>query len=297
MPTTFKHIAVIGRQRMPGVADTIENLISFLKQPDVDLVVEKNTADMLSNTSSLTIKEKAEFAKDCDLVIVVGGDGSLIHAAHCVIDHDVPILGVNRGRLGFLTDINPSEIETQITQVLSGKYIEEKRFLLHALIKREGVIEAQENALNEVVLYAGDVARMIEFEIYIDGKFVSTQRSDGLIIATPTGSTAYALSAGGPILEPGLEAIVLVPMFPHTLSNRPIVINSHSEIEIYLSPNLEAYPGVSCDGQAPILLSAGDRIFIRKYETPLRLIHPLDHNHYKTLREKLQWGRQWERAL
>lgn len=293
MGKPFKRVGLIARQRAAGAVDTLITLRNYLLNRQLELVVEEESSKCI-DTTNVEIVPRSEVSKCCDLVIVVGGDGSLLNAAHEVVDDNVPVLGINRGRLGFLTDIHPSELQTEVGKVLDGKYEEEQRFLLHADIIRDGQVHNSGSALNEIVLYAGDVARMIEFEVYIDGHFVYSQRSDGLIVATPTGSTAYALSGGGPIIHPDLDAVVLVPMFPHTLTSRPIVIDSNVTIELVVAPAREIYPGVSCDGQAPILLSSGDRIKITKKENKLRLIHPLEHNFFQVLRAKLGWGTKWQ---
>jgi len=281
----------MSRHRTPGAAQTLTHLKDFLQAHQLTIVLEEQSAQDI-DANGLTVVPREELGKHCDLVIVVGGDGSLLNAAHAVVDQSVPVLGINRGRLGFLTDIDPQHLEEKLTPVLEGQFIEEPRFLIHAEIERAGIVEAHGNALNEVVLYAGDVARMIEFEVYVDGQFVFSQRSDGLIVATPTGSTAYALSAGGPIVHPSIPTLTLVPMFPHTLSNRPIVLPGDARLEIIVAPTLEIYPGVSCDGQAPVLLAPGDKIRLYKKDKPLRLIHPMDYNYFHVLRSKLEWGKQ-----
>ena len=196
----------------------------------------------------------------------------------------------SRGGLGFLTDISPDELELRIGEVLGGKYMVESRFLLDAFVRRDEEQLGTSEALNEVVLHPGKSARMIEFELYIDGQFVYSQKSDGLIVATPTGSTAYSLSAGGPIMHPKLDAVVLVPMFPHTLSSRPIVVEGNSELKILISKQNGIYPQVSCDGQVHIACAPGDTLTIRKKPQKLRLIHPLDHDFYSICRSKLGWS-------
>uniref|UniRef100_UPI0025877027 NAD(+) kinase n=1 Tax=uncultured Pseudomonas sp. TaxID=114707 RepID=UPI0025877027 len=201
-----------------------------------------------------------------------------------------PVLGINRGKLGFLTDIRPDELETKVAEVLDGQYLMETRFLLDAFVERGGEMIGQGDALNDVVLHPGKSTRMIEFELYIDGQFVCSQRADGLIVATPTGSTAYSLSAGGPIMHPKLDAIVVVPMYPHTLSSRPIVVSGDSTLSILVSPNMTIYPQVSCDGQNHFTCAPGDTVTIQKKPHKLRLIHPLDHNYYEICRTKLGWG-------
>ena len=203
---------------------------------------------------------------------------------------NVPVLGVNRGNLGFLTDIKPTEIEEKVSEVLQGRYTVDKRFLLDVTVKREGEPIAESTALNDCVLHPGKATRMIEFELWIEGQYVYNQRSDGLIVSTPTGSTAYSLSAGGPLMQPKLDAIVLVPMFPHTLSSRPIVVEGNSELKLVISESNETYPAISCDGQRNIALAPGDTVTIHKKPQKLKLLHPLNYDFYQTCREKLGWS-------
>lgn len=290
MATAFKNIGIIGRLRNPGVKDTLITLINYLRQLKQNIIIEAETAEALPDKDFATIT-RDQLGSHCDLVIVVGGDGSLISAAHAVVNNGTPVLGINRGSLGFLTDIHPTELQ-KIQAILEGKFSIEKRFLITASIELNGKLLGQDDALNEVALIPNTTPHMIEFEIYIDDQFVCSENSDGLIIATPTGSTAYALSGGGPILHPQLDAIVLVPMFPHTLSNRPIVVEGNRKIEIIVSPNNAASPRLSCDGQAYITSPAASHIIIRKKEQHLHLIHPLDYNYYKALRSKLHWGKK-----
>lgn len=288
MAQLFKTIGIMGRQRTPSIVDTLQGLKTFLKSRKLDIIIEEETAVILP-ADSLPVVPRNQIGKHCDLMIVVGGDGSLLNAAHAVVHDSVPVLGINRGRLGFLTDIHPNELNTKVGDVLDGSYLEEERFLLTTQIRHFEQVYSEDNALNDVVLLPGDVAHMIEFSIYIDKQFVCTQRADGLIVATPTGSTAYALSGGGPILYPTLDAVVLVPMFPHTLSNRPIVIGANSKITLVIAEHNETSPQLSCDGQQRIPVKPGDSIHITKKAEKLRLIHPKDYNYFQTLRTKLHW--------
>lgn len=290
MTAPFKTIGIIARVKNPLVKDTLNALTDYLLSLQQNLLIETETAESLINTSLPTIARE-DLGKQCDLLIVVGGDGSLLNAAHAVVNDQIPVLGINRGSLGFLTDILPSQLE-KIKEILAGKYVIEKRFLLTASIESQGTLLGTDDALNEVAILPDSVPHMIEFEIYIDDKFVCSQDSDGLIIATPTGSTAYALSGGGPILHPQLDAMVLVPMFPHSLNNRPIVIEGNREISIIISPNNSSSPRISCDGRAYITTPPGSRINVRKKAETLHLIHPLDYNYYETLRSKLHWGKK-----
>ncbi|MGB1271755.1 MAG: NAD(+) kinase, partial [Endozoicomonas sp.] len=195
-----------------------------------------------------------------------------------------------------LTDVSPDELEDQLSEVLEGRYLAESRFLLEACVRRKGKVIGQGDALNDVVLHPGESTRIIEFELYIDGQFVYQQRADGLIIATPTGSTAYALSGGGPIMHPRLDAIVLVPMYPHMLTNRPLVVDGESELKLVIREENTIYPQVSCDGQIHITSSPGDEITIHKKADRLKLLHPLNHNFYESCRSKLRWNDQEDRC-
>ncbi|UTW46002.1 NAD(+) kinase [bacterium SCSIO 12696] len=289
MPS-FPRIGLMARVQYPQVVESLRFLVDDLSV-DHTLLVESRAAEFLNNQGiDCTVCECRDFADCIDLAILVGGDGSMLSAAREMVDFDVPLLGINRGRLGFLNDIYPDEIGPRVREVLAGNYIESSRFLLETAVTRNGAKIGEGIALNDVVLHPGQSVRMMEFELYIDGHFVNSQRSDGLIVATPTGSTAYALSGGGPILHPDLDAIVLVPMNPHTLSSRPIVVPGDSEIEIRVSDLNELHPSVTCDGQNHVETEPGDVIRIGKKQKRLRLIHPSDHNFYEICRSKLGWG-------
>lgn len=291
MKSLFKRIGLIGKQRgSDNITTTLQGLIDLLRVRYVDFVIEADTAATLSHAEQLPTVTKDQLGHQCDLVIVVGGDGSLLNAARVVVDSGTPVLGINRGRLGFLTDVRPTELTKKINEILDGHYLEESRFLLTTHILDGTQTTFQDDALNDVVLTPGArLGHMIEFEIYINERFVCHQRADGLIVATPTGSTAYALSGGGPILHPHLNAIVLVPMFPHTLSSRPIVISGDCQIDIAIAKTNETSPQMSCDGRERVSVNPGDHIFIRKKSKELRLIHPTDYHYFETLRNKLSW--------
>ena len=285
----FTNIGLIGRLGSAQVVETLKQLKSFLANKGYTVILDSETGSALPG-HSLQESSKSMMGEICDLVIVVGGDGCMLGAARALAKSNVPVLGINRGHLGFLTDISPDNFESKVNEVLSGKYISEKRFLIDGFVDRNGVTVETGSALNDIVLHRGKSVRMIEFELYIDGHFVYSQRSDGLIISTPTGSTAYSLSGGGPIMHPKLDAVVLVPMFPHTLSSRPIVVDGKSEIKIVIGPNNELYPQVSFDGQNNTTLSPGDAFYVRKKIHRLHLIHPENHDFYDTCRSKLGWG-------
>jgi len=285
----FRNIGLIGRMGSAQVVDTLRRLKKFLANEGYYLIIEESMAALMPG-HGMQVSSVKMMGEVCDLVVVVGGDGSLLGAARELAKSDVPILGVNRGRLGFLTDISPAQMEEKVAEVLAGQYIQERRFLLDVHIKRNGEPIGFGSALNDVVLHPGKSTRMIGFDLFIEGQFVYSQRSDGLIVSTPTGSTAYSLSAGGPLLHPKLDAIALVPMFPHTLSSRPIVVDGKSEIKIVISGGNEIYPQVSCDGQHHLPVAPGDAINITKKPHKVRLIHPVEHNFYEICREKLGWA-------
>ena len=289
MAETFKQIGIIGKYADTSVADTLASLRDFLLEHQMSCLLDEATARFWPE-HQLEVASRDELGQRCNLVIVVGGDGTLLNAARSLAQYDPALLGLNLGRLGFLTDISPSEMVEKLTEILAGRFNEEERFLLSCRIIRDGEQINQSDAFNDVVIHKWDVARMIEVDTWINGTFVNTLRSDGLIVSTPTGSTAYALSGGGPILQPCLEAMVLVPICPHTMSNRPIVISADNVVEIIVKGQDQSHAQVSCDGQINIGLVAGDRIQIRKLEHTVRLIHPVDHDHFHILRAKLHWG-------
>jgi len=289
MPNAFKTIGLIGKFGDPGVGDTLAQIAQFLREGEREVLLDETTAEVLPN-HGLTTASRHDIGQRCDLVIIVGGDGTLLNAARTLAKQDVPLLGINLGRLGFLVDISPEEMTARLQDILAGDYQEEHRILLHTTIHHEGEEVSESEAFNDVVVHKWEVARMIEVETYIDGQYLTTMRSDGLIVSTPTGSTAYALSGGGPILHPTLDAMVLVPICPHTMSNRPIVIDGESTVEIVVSDSPHSHAQVTCDGQINLGLVSGDRILIRKHDNVVRLIHPPGHDHFNILRAKLHWG-------
>ena len=281
----FQRIAVIAKPHDAGhLKSTLSLLHDVLTERQLTMLPDQRTATLLELGKGRSI---ANLAENCDLAVVVGGDGTLLRAARQLADHDIPLLGVNLGRLGFLVDITPDNIRDCVAAVLDGHYSEEHRFLLNAQVGSQ----PPALAFNDVVLHKWNTARMVEFETWIDRRFVYTQRSDGLIISTPTGSTAYALSGGGPLLAPGLDAIILVPICPHTLSNRPIVIDADSEIEISVCGDTDPDDvRITCDGANNLMTSKSDKLRVRRHDTCVRLLHPVGHDHYDVLRVKLGWG-------
>ena len=293
--TDFKRIGLVGRPDHSGVVDSLLRLLAFLRDQDVDIVLDDVTAGLIENPG-VNECTREELSSRCDLVIVVGGDGSILNVAKFIASDQVPVIGINRGKLGFLTDVLPNEIETNIANVLNGDYSVDKRFLLDVVARRGTTEHNLGSALNDVVLHPGKAAQMIEFELFIDDKFVYSQESDGLIVSTPTGSTAYSLSAGGPIMHPHLNAVVLVPMYPHSLNSRPIVIDGDSEIKLIVAAKESLEPQLSCDGEVLYTAVAGDEFLVTKKTVPLQLIHPPNHSFYQACRSKLGWGSRLPRA-
>jgi len=294
MSSSFSTVGLIGRRGAANILDSLDAVLRLLLSQGVDVVVEDDTAELMGNGTRtdrdhysraprLTIGEQA------DLIVVVGGDGSLLGVGRDLAHSGVPVVGVNRGGLGFLADISPDQIDASLGGVLAGEYHEEDHFLLEVRVLRAGKEVVQSPALNDVVVHLGGMARMMEFSLWIDEEFVYDQRSDGLIIASPTGSTAYSLSAGGPIMHPSLDAIVIVPMFPHTLTSRPLVVRGQSRIKVAVGES-DQRARISCDSQVDCLLEPGDEVVISKYGTPLKLLYPLDHSFYDSCRSKLDWA-------
>ncbi|MBT8419684.1 MAG: NAD(+) kinase [Gammaproteobacteria bacterium] len=289
----FKNIGIIAKHDDVRIADTLEKLLLFLDDYPVNMFVDaENVPTRLGQRIIVTDREN--LAKNCDLVVVIGGDGTFLNAARSLADCSASVLGINLGRLGFLADVMPAEITDCLRAVFQGKYEQEQRFLLSAVIIRDNEQVFEAIALNDVIAHKWHIARLIAFETYIDSHLVYSQRADGLIVSTPTGSTAYALSSGGPILHPNMDAIALVPICPHTLTNRPIVVDGKSRVEIILGTNERVQASVTCDGQTTADLEPGDRILIQKRDKCLHLIHPVGHSYYTTLRVKLNWDWQKE---
>jgi NAD+ kinase len=270
------------------VSETLRRLITYLKTHRIEVYFDEETAPNFD--LNLPVLPQAAMDGRHDLIIVVGGDGSLISAARMAVEVNVPVTGISRGRLGFLTDISPDELETQLDAILGGNYTEEPRFLLQTRIYDNETTYFNGSSLNDVVLSRGNETHLIEFDVYIDQQFVSHYRSDGLILSTPTGSTAYALSAGGPIMHPQLNAIVIVPMFSHSLSSRPLVFHGDCQVDIRISTSNEHDLQISCDGHESRLVKPGQHVAIEKNKQQLRLLHPSEYNYYDTLRMKLGWG-------
>lgn len=285
----FKRIALIANSRAQEVRETVALVVRFLGARGIAVVLDELCASLLPD-SGLQTASAAAMPAGCDLVITIGGDGTMLRAARQVGDHDVPLVGINRGRLGFLADIPADSVETKLGQILDGHYVEDARIQLRCRVERGGVTVAESDAFNDVIIQKWNIAKLVELDTYVDDRLLHSQRADGMIISSPTGSTAYALSGGGPILHPALDALVLVPICPHTLSNRPIVIAGTSRVAIVVgTPEIDR-AHLTCDGDIICELQTHDRVVIHKKERPIRLIHPPDHDHFSILRAKLNWG-------
>ena len=285
----FKTIAIITNNSTAEIIYTLQAVIEYLQERDREVVLDEFSTSLVPNMK-LPQGNAEFFGMNCDLAIAIGGDGTMLRAAHLLADYNVPLLGINRGRLGFLADIPANAVIRRLDEILRGNYIEDERFQLHCEIESKGKTLMESHAFNDVIIQKGNIAKLIELETFVNGNFLHRQRSDGMIISSPTGSTAYALAGGGPILHPALNALVLVPICPHTLSNRPVVIDGNSVVEVIIgTPQIDrAY--MTCDGEIVCELVTGDKINIQKKDKKIRLIHPADHDHFKILRDKLNWG-------
>ena len=295
MKPQFAHIAVIGKSHTSAShaasAATghpiLSSLVSFLQSQGCDVVIEKDTAAQMGN-HACPVMDVVGIAQHCDLALVVGGDGTMLGFGRQLAPHGIPLIGINQGRLGFITDIPLDQMETALQPMLQGQYEEDRRILLHAQVWRGPDCVFDALALNDVVINRGATSGMVEMRVSVDGHFVANQRADGLIISTPTGSTAYALSAGGPLLQPSLGGLVMVPIAPHTFSNRPLVLADQVNISIELVGGRDA--SANFDMQSMASLQMGDRLVVRKSPHHAVFLHPTGWNYFDTLRHKLHWN-------
>jgi len=285
----FNTIGIITKPQAETAKQTLQSLFGFLKNKNCKVIVDESIPDSINNFDFKKVSRE-EIGKQCDLAIVVGGDGTILNAVRSLSHAQVPLLGVNVGRLGFLVDISPEELETSLNEILAGSYREEQRFLLDMQVIRDNKVIFEGDAFNDVVVHIRDVARMIEFETRINDEFVNHQRADGIVISTPTGSTAYALSSGGPLLHATLDAITLVPISPHTLSSRPLVVNADSQIDILICNTKDGIAQATCDGHLSADVHVGDHIKVKRKADTITLLHPKKHNYFEILRAKLHWS-------
>jgi len=288
----FRRAALVGRHVSPGIAEPLSRLASFLETRGIEVVIEADTARS-TGIAAYPLAAAEEFAAAADVAIVVGGDGTMLSIARRLAPYDVPLIGVNQGRLGFLTDIPITRMEKTLEAMLAGRYVEERRTLLAAEVVRSDGSRETALALNDVVLNRGGGGTMIDCAVEINGRFVYAMRADGIIVATPTGSTAYALSAGGPILDPTIAAFALVPVAPHALTHRPVAIADTATITLTLERGPDA--ALHCDAQAHFGLMEGERITVRRAQHAARFLHPEDHDYFAMLRDKLHWSETPER--
>jgi len=289
MSAHFTTIALIGRYLDPRVAEAMQVLARHALGRGVRVLVDTEITCALPDGAERM--PEAELPHRAELLVAVGGDGTLLHSARLASGIDVPLLGINRGRLGFLADISASEMVERFEDVLAGRFSEDRRHLITARLSHPGQGERVMRALNDVALQKRETGRMLDFETWIDGRFVNAHGGDGIVIATATGSTAYALSCGGPILTPNLDALVLAPISPHTLSDRPIVVSRTSVIEIRLVAQAPMLAQVTCDGMVLGDLPPEGRLTIEPHDLVVRLLHPPGYDYFRILRSKLHWGR------
>jgi NAD+ kinase len=290
MPHSFQSIALVGNARDLRVAECMLSLAGHFHSKGLSTLVDPGVGLAFSPGSVLYCPEQC-FAARADLIVAIGGDGTLLYAARLVAGYSVPLLGINRGRLGFLTDVSADSMLEDVDTVLGGRYSEDRRSLLAARLEKHGAESVSALALNDVVVNKWQTGRTMDFETSINGRFVNSHGGDGIVIATATGSTAYALSCGGPIVEPDLDVWVLAPISPHTLSDRPIVVRAGSKIQLHMSDRFESRGQVTCDGSAIGDLAQGDNLFVEGADAQITLLHPPGYDYYRLLRSKLHWGR------
>ena len=294
MSSRFRHVALIGKYQASGARaqcgahdNVMEGIGTFLESQGCKVFVEKSQTDPVETGPypALTVEE---IGQQCDLGLVVGGDGTMLGIGRQLAPHDVPLIGINRGRLGFITDISLDNYQATLIPMLAGEYEEDLRTLMQAKVIRDGQSVFDTLAMNDVVVNRGATSGMVELRVTVGRHFVANQRADGLIIATPTGSTAYALSAGGPLLHPAVPGWVLVPIAPHTLSNRPVLLPDADEIVIELVGGRDA--SANFDMQSLASLAIGDRVVVRRSDFRVRFLHPRGWSYFDTLRKKLHWN-------
>jgi NAD+ kinase len=286
----FKRIGLITNSGVKAIQTTLVEVVEYLGSREQEVILDTCCASMLENHNLKTC-DASELGNHCDLVIAIGGDGTMLMASHLLCDFDVPLLGINLGHVGFLSDIPADDIAKNLDEILNGHYVEDVRFLLWGEVYRNGQCLYADYAFNDIVIQKWNVARLIELETYINGAFVHTHRSDGMIISSPTGSTAYALASGGPVVHPSLDALLLVPICPHSVTNRPIVVNGNSFIEVVVTTRDVDQARLTFDGEIKVELATGDRVRVNKKNKEIRLIHPPDHDQFHILREKLHWSK------
>jgi NAD+ kinase len=290
MASPIRTCALVGRFVDPRVAESVNLLIPHLLERKIEVLVSDD-ATFAGDVPGIVRVPEHEIGKRAGLMIAIGGDGTLLYAAGLVARNKVPLLGINRGRLGFLTDVLPQDMISCVDDALAGRLQADERPLLSARLFKVDGTTAEGLALNDVVLQKLTTGRMLDFETRVNGQYVNTHAGDGIIVSSATGSTAYALSCGGPIIEPHLDVVVMAPICPHTLSDRPIVVSGRSLIEVELMQYPETRAEVTCDGRILGCIEAGDRLQVKAANERITLLHPAAHDYYMLLRSKLHWGR------
>ena len=283
----FTRAGLVVRANDPRVVDTLVDAVARLDALGIEAVLGESAAALMPGREPVPLQRLGE---SCDLIIVIGGDGTLLDAARRLVRHDVPIVGVNRGRLGFLVDVSPENALERLVPILEGRFQRDPRALIEARVMRGGEAVGGSLALNDAVVRVRDELALMDFEVRIDGLLVTSQRADGVIVATPSGSTAYSLSVGGPIVGPSIDALVLQSICPHMLTSRPLMIDGASRIEIRLNTERALAAQLVCDGQVYLDVGLGDTIVVERIDRRLTLLHPEDHDYHRVLREKLKWG-------
>lgn len=289
----FNKIGIFGKYKSDQSWEKIAHLVAYFKQKDKQVFLDQDSCKNFPvGKQGVDILPLPELLKSIDFAIVVGGDGTFLSVARNIVDSNIPILGINLGRLGFLADISPEIMCETLDNILDNNYSSEQRNLLNVTISKNNSVLFDQVAFNDVVLHKSESPRMIEFETFINGQFVSSQRADGMIIATPTGSTAYSLSAGGPILDPSLDVMSLVSINPHTMSNRPLVVGGDSTICIRPVDDCSGTATIICDGQLSFPFTSQYEVIVKHHPKFITMIHPKNHDHFKLLRAKLNWGKK-----
>jgi len=283
----FNKVGLIAKTSDLSVSETLNEVYQLVQKMGLEVMLDSSTRGLLGGPTTVDIDN---IGRECDLAIIIGGDGTLLRAARALVDSDVPLVGVNRGRLGFLVDVSPEDKLHELVEIIEGGYIEEHRSMLHCQLWRDDNCIHQSLAFNDMVMRPKDVLQIIEFEISINDSFVLSQRGDGIIVATPSGSTAYALSSGGPIVNPNLNAVVVQPICPHTLSSRPLVVTAESQIKVLITEKKTVHAQMVCDGQVYNDLQNNDVIEVGKHVNSIRILHPANYDYHYILREKLNWG-------
>jgi NAD+ kinase len=281
-----KSIGILTKPKFPEAMSTLQDVVRWLRARSIDVVLDKTSALLLGEQAAY---QEVSLARKADVLLVLGGDGTMLNAARLAGERGIPILGVNMGGLGFLTEVRLESLYPSLERVFANDFVLDERLMLRTHIHRPGETVAQGVVLNDVVINKGTLARMIELRIAIQGRFVTNMRGDGLIISSPTGSTAYSLSAGGPIIDPAVQSLILTPICPHTLTHRPLIVPGNTEIEVTLTSKDDGAMA-TLDGQVGVAIAQGDAVVIQTSEQRTRLIRFPESNFYDVLREKLKWG-------